>query len=133
MPAAPPPLQTILALNSDLCAQALDRIDDIVAHLRDARAFLARTFGTPPKFPAAHRPGSSGSITAMGRRALPSELRKTWDALSPDLADANARLGPTTDSAASLLPQEAYHLGQIGLLRRELGLPATRYPAASAT
>jgi uncharacterized damage-inducible protein DinB len=144
-PAAP--LQTTFALNSALFGYVLagiddrearqsigataHRIDHIAAHLLDARAFLARTLGLRPEFPVLAVVAAANSFAELGDRAPLSELREAWNAISPDLTDAVARVdGAKTETAAFLLQHEAYHLGQIGLLRRELGLLAARYPAA---
>lgn len=141
------PIEATFALNSALFAHALEGIDDdrarqavgssahridhVVAHLLDARAFLARTLGLRPEFPVLDILAAAASVAELGDRVPLSRLRETWEAVSSELAGAVARVGPEkTEIAAFLLQHEAYHLGQIGLLRRELGLPATRYPAA---
>ena len=141
------PIQSIFAVNSKLFDYALDgiedhlarrvvgssahRIDHIVAHLLDARAFLARTMGMRPEFPALDTLAAAASFAELGDRVPLSQLRETWDALASELAEALTRVDAATSAVvAFLLQHEAYHLGQIGLLRRELGLPATRYPAA---
>lgn len=141
------PILSIFAVNSTLFVYALDgiaddlarrgvgstahRIDHLVAHLLDARAALARALGMRPESPVLDILTSAASFAELGDRVPLSQLRDTWDALSGELAEALTRVDAATfEVAAFLLQHEAYHLGQIGLLRRELGLPATRYPAA---
>lgn len=141
------PIRSIFAVNSKLFGYALDGIDDhlarrvvgssahridhIVAHLLDARAVLARALGMRPEFPVLDILAAAASFAELGDRVPLSRLRETWDALSSELTEVLARVdAASSEVAAFLLQHEAYHLGQIGLLRRELGLPATRYPAA---
>ena len=74
------------------------------------------------------------------------EIREEWLAVSPvlearlaaltpeDLAGKTTQRFPIDDATlagtlAFLLHHEAYHLGQLGLLRRAAGLPAMRYRA----
>ena len=87
--------------------------------------------GMRPEFPALDTLAAAASFAELGDRVPLSQLRETWDALSSELAEALTRVDAATSAVVALLLQhEAYHLGQIGLLRRGLGLPATRYPAA---
>jgi uncharacterized damage-inducible protein DinB len=86
------------------------------------------------------------SFDELGDRAPLAAVREAWDALNPILAEAITDLdaerppavpgrlpaadGTRMGTLVFLLQHEAYHLGQIGLLRRELGFPALRYSTA---
>jgi hypothetical protein len=52
-------------------------------------------------------------------------LLNCLDGISDD--DAAVRAGGTTNSIAFLLHHEAYHIGQLALLRRYTGSPAMSY------
>lgn len=122
---------------------ATNSIGFLVAHLIDTRHYLADLLGAP--LPSPFPPAFARAKTMDDAGTLPplAELTRFWDAISahlaveverldtPGLARAAARLpgsdGTVLGALAFLAQHESYHLGQIALLRRQLGLPAMSY------
>jgi uncharacterized damage-inducible protein DinB len=121
------------------------RIDHVAAHLVDARAYLTRLLGMRPNLDVLDVLEGTTSFDELGDRIPLSALRDTWDRLEQPLhdglesvqAEALAALvaqplpirDPSLRGAVTFLAQhEAYHIGQLVLLRRELGLPAPQGP-----
>jgi uncharacterized damage-inducible protein DinB len=119
----------------------------LVAHLVDSRHFLAATLGAPLANPLT--PVLAGARSLDDIAPLPSlaELAATWEAISAHLAvlierlDTPALAAPVVralpggdatilGSLTFLVQHDCYHLGQLGLLRRQLGLPAMAYAIA---
>lgn len=116
----------------------------VAAHLVDSRAWTARMLGL-------EIPAPFGGILKYGTSMedvpdLPDleAVREEWTAVSAmfqarlaaltpdDLAAPSAQRFPVEDqsvagSLAFLLHHEAYHIGQLGLLRRAVGLSAMKY------
>lgn len=107
--------------------------------MADTRYYLAGLMGPALENPLA---GHSAVQSIDGAETLPSleELRAVWrevsplveqrlEALEPDAwARASPASFPTPDgtlmgAVAFLIQHESYHLGQLGLLRRQLGYP----------
>jgi len=118
----------------------------IAAHLVDSRAWATRMLGVdiPPPFGGAVEYGSS--IEDLDQLPTLDAVRDEWLAVSAVLESRLAALTaaelqhpasqrfPIDDKTlggalAFLLHHEAYHIGQLGLLRRVAGLPAMRYTA----
>lgn len=118
----------------------------IAAHLVDSRAWAARMLGLdiPAPFGGAVEYGSS--IEDLDELPTLEAAREEWLAVSAVLESRLAALtdaelqGPASQrfpiddqtmggALAFLLHHEAYHIGQLGLLRRAAGLPAMRYTA----
>ena len=116
----------------------------LAAHLVDARHYLADLLGAPLANPFTEL--LRDARTADDVVSLPplADLRSAWDAiaahLDPVLAAATAeRLDapspqrfPVGDPSlragiAFLMQHESYHVGQVALLRRQLGYPAMTY------
>jgi uncharacterized damage-inducible protein DinB len=131
-------------------AQAAERIRGgnplafLAAHLLDARCYLSGLLGTPVENPIGDSLRDARSADEVD--ALPSlvAVLAEWDRVSPHLeavlaAATAAQLDapspqrfPVRDATlgagvAFLLQHESYHLGQLALLRRQLGLPAMTY------
>jgi uncharacterized damage-inducible protein DinB len=123
------------------------RVDHIAAHLLDARGSLGTMIGAAVRHDLLDLLAAAPSFDALGDRAPLSLVRAAWESLAPELArsiealestklaEPAPREFPVRDPSllgaiTFLLQHEAYHIGQLGLLRRELGLPALQYPAA---
>jgi uncharacterized damage-inducible protein DinB len=116
----------------------------VAAHLVDSRAWTARMLGLdiPAPFGGAVTYGTS--IDDLPDLPSLEVVAHEWTAASApfearlatlteaDLAAPAARRFPVDDpslagSLAFLLHHEAYHIGQLALLRRAVGLPPMRY------
>ncbi len=161
MEAAAEPLHAILRLNTALVLNCLDDLDDaratrriapgtnsiafLVAHLIDARHFLAKLVGAPLEpNPVAKVLDDVRGIDDIAALPPLAELRPAWRAIGDHLATVVAGLtstqlaapiaqrfpeadGTVRGALAFLLQHDSYHLGQVGLLRRHVGLPGMRY------
>lgn len=116
----------------------------VAAHLVDSRAWTARMLGVDIPAPFGGTVAYGSSMDDLEAVPTLEAAREEWRAVSAVL---EARLGaltpgdletmatqrfpiddPTTGGAlAFVLHHEAYHLGQLALLRRAAGLPAMRY------
>jgi uncharacterized damage-inducible protein DinB len=116
----------------------------IAAHLVDARHWLARVVGLSAQNPFAERLAGARSIDDLKECPSVAEAREAWRALAEPL---EAHLGtldaslldrpsptrfPISDKSlvgtiAFLIHHEAYHIGQLALLRRVVGSPAMSY------
>ena len=115
----------------------------LVAHLIDSRQVLAALLGSPLQNPVARSLQGARSIDDVASLPSVAELRAHWEAVSAHLAvlterldtaqlAAGARRFPGSDGTllgglAFLVQHDTYHLGQIGLLRRQGGFPAMTY------
>jgi uncharacterized damage-inducible protein DinB len=116
----------------------------LAAHLLDARCYLSGLLGAPVENPIGDALRDARSADEVD--ALPSlaAVLAEWDRVSPHLEAALAAAtaaqldGPSPQrfpvrdatlgaGVAFLLQHESYHLGQLALLRRQLGLPAMTY------
>jgi len=116
----------------------------IAAHLVDTRHWLARAVGVGAENPFAER--LAGARTLDDVKDCPSlaESREAWRALAEPLAERLAAVegsfldqpSPTrfpiadkslVGTVAFLVHHEAYHIGQLALLRRFVGSPAMSY------
>jgi hypothetical protein len=118
----------------------------LATHLADSRLFLAALIGAPLPNPlAAYLAGARTLDDIAGLPRLP-EVRDAWEAISahlavrierldtPALAASTAQKVPAGDGTVLgllgfLVQHESYHIGQLALLRRQLGLPAMSYAA----
>jgi uncharacterized damage-inducible protein DinB len=117
----------------------------IFLHVADARYYLAGLVG-----PALDNPlGQYTDVRSIGEaKTLPSleDLRAAWREVSPVVEqrlqalepDAWSRESPASfpipdgtllGATAFLIQHESYHLGQLGLLRRQLGYPGMEWKA----
>ncbi len=116
----------------------------IAAHLVDARHWLARTVGLVAENPFAERLAGARGIDDLRDCPSVTEARAAWRALAQPLeahletVDASLLDQPSTTrfpiadrsvlgTVAFLLHHEAYHIGQLALLRRYVGSPAMTY------
>jgi uncharacterized damage-inducible protein DinB len=146
-------LNTELVLNciEDLDEErALERGDPpvnsitfLVAHLTETRHFLARLMGQPLSSPFSQAFGKARSLDEAGPLPSLKQLRAHWDRISAHVAVHIERLDtaslaqssqqfPGTDGTllgalAFLAQHESYHLGQIGILRRQRGCDPMHY------
>ena len=116
----------------------------IAAHLVDARHWLARAVGLAAENPFAERLANARSIDDLTECPSLAESREAWRALAPALEGRVAGLDSATldqpsatrfpisdrsvvGTIAFLVHHEAYHIGQLALLRRYVGSPAMAY------
>jgi uncharacterized damage-inducible protein DinB len=119
----------------------------LVAHLVESRHYLATILRAP--LPSPLVPYLSGARSLDDIASLPSleELLRAWEAISAHLAVQIERLdtpalsaparqplpgsgGAVLDNLAFLVQHDSYHIGQLALLRRQLGRPAMSYATA---
>jgi len=120
----------------------------LLAHLIDVRHFLLQALGGRAENPVAAALASAGGIDEVAELPPVAELLDGWSAISDALEDAlestsgsaldhpAAQRFPVEDATllgeiAFLAQHESYHLGQIAMLRRVVGLPAMRYGASA--
>ncbi len=153
------PLAAIFELNTDLLMNCLDGVSDdlarrrlggggnsiavLVAHMAEARYYLANLLGAELENPLAAMAGAA-SIDDMDEVPPLVELAEAWGSASAGLRRTLRRLGPdrlgaavgqsfpipggtALDAIAFLAQHDTYHLGQVAFLRRQLGLPAMSY------
>lgn len=115
----------------------------LVAHLVESRHFIAREIGAPLPSPFPPAFARARSLDEAGTLPPLSTMREAWERIAahlavhverldtPALARTATRLpgsdGTLLGALAFLAQHESYHLGQIALLRRQLGLAAMRY------
>lgn len=149
-------LNTHLVLN---CLEGMDdhtatrRLDDhtnnvalIAAHLVDARHFVARHLGAHLGSPFGGDFDEVQSIEDVEAFPTLGAIREAWDRASQALLDRLNSVGPEdlpdmapVPSPSSdgtflgwlwfMVDHEAYHVGQLALLRKHFGLPAMRWTA----
>ena len=111
----------------------------IALHVVDARFYLARALGGDVGNPFAEYEEARSAADVQRLPAL-SSLLEEWDRVSPELVaaldglSAERAAGPAPTPfpiddpsllgmAAFLIQHESYHIGQLALLRRQLGHP----------
>jgi hypothetical protein len=154
------PLAHTLHLNTRLLENCLSGVDNalalrrvtpatnsmafLVAHLTDARHFLADLLGVPLANPLADIVEYGKGQDDIGELPPLADLLGMWQRIGAHLETVlpvitserlDAPSGPrfpipdrtTLGSVAFLVQHDSYHLGQLSLLRRALGLPAMSY------
>lgn len=116
----------------------------LATHLVGARHYIVRFAGGTSTDPLEAYHGGARDIGEMDRFPSAEEVIAAWDEVAPILSDSLDVVGgefldedsglpfptpgPTRlDVLIFLAQHEAYHLGQMGLLRRVSGLPATEW------
>ncbi len=116
----------------------------IAAHMVGARAFLAGVLGGDGSDPFEAQLGAAKSIEEVASFPTVDEIRARWpevsrratarlEALTPEELDAATEYGfPVEDRsvlgiATFLVQHDTYHLGQLGLLPKHVGLGAMAY------
>jgi uncharacterized damage-inducible protein DinB len=131
------------ALATERGPRRLNSVAFLTAHLTDTRHYLAGLVGQPLPTPFSPAIAKARSLDEAGPLPPLATLIGYWEAISAHLAVVIERLdtpqlaAPTTPlpesdgsvlgALAFLAQHESYHLGQIALLRRGVGLPAMRY------
>lgn len=126
-------------------ADGVNSMAFIAVHLVDARHYLVRHLGGDAGPSFGGRFDDATSIDDVGEMPSLVEILEAWDAVSSALEERTTRLSEAELLAASpspawpsgdqtvaggflfLLQHEAYHIGQLGLLRRLLGLGPLDY------
>ncbi len=122
----------------------------VAAHLIDARHYLMKVLGAPRKNPM----DALGEVKSEDELRVPlpplDELRAAWleagaalretllslteeQALSDAPSKFPVDLPATLGAVVFMLHHESYHVGQLGLLRKQLGHPAMSYGPAPET
>jgi uncharacterized damage-inducible protein DinB len=149
----------LLALNTRLLHNCLDRVDDelgnrrltpdsnslafLAAHLTDSRHYLCRKAGREIPNPIGAVLKRGRSLDEIGTLPPLATIRAEWDTVSDHLLQMLEELDgamlaepgfkfPGTDGTlfgmiSFLAQHDSYHIGQMSLLRRQLGLSAMRY------
>ncbi|HEY7682130.1 MAG TPA: DinB family protein [Gemmatimonadales bacterium] len=115
----------------------------LVTHLIDSRHFMAELLGAPRPSPFSPAIARARCLDDVPELPSLTELADRWEAISAHVAVHVERLdtaqlaraaralpgsdGTLLGNLAFLAQHESYHLGQIALLRRQLGLPAMSY------
>ena len=132
-------------------AEARQRLDGggnsimfLTAHLTDTRHFLAARMGQPLPNPMARYLAEARSIEDIAEWPSLAEVRSAWCQVSAhlksafaasnaaDLSRQNTHRFPITDTSqlgmiAFLVQHDAYHVGQVAFVRRQLGHPPMAY------
>ena len=120
-----------------------NNISFLVAHLIESRHLLAKLLGAPVPSPLPPSVDKARTLEEAGPLPPLTELEAAWEAIAAHLAVQVERLdtpqlaqsashfpgsdGTVLGALAFLAQHESYHLGQIALLRRQVGLPAMSY------
>ena len=116
----------------------------LVCHLVDARYFLSRLLGSDAECPFKEQLDKVRSVDDMREVPALADLRAAWATATALLSERFAEISdaellepsgqkfPNEDrtrlgAVAFLLQHEAYHIGQVALLRKALGLGPMRY------
>ena len=115
----------------------------LVAHLVESRHFIAALLGAPVPSPLPPALADARSLDDAGEIPALGALAGAWEAVSAHLAVQVERTdtaqlaqegqhfpgsdGTVLGALVFLVQHESYHLGQVALLRRQLGFPAMGY------
>ena len=116
----------------------------IAAHMTDARYTILRILGAPAPNPLAAQLAGARSLDDLASVPTLAETEAAWTAAAHALRDRLAVISPTELDANTttrlplpdptvlgtvtfLVQHDSYHLGQLALLRKYLGLEAMRY------
>src|SRR5262245_56657759 len=115
----------------------------LVAHVTDTRHYIASLIGAPTDNPLGFL-ANARSLDEIAELPPISALVEAWERVSAHLAVELERLdtprllasvterfpgadGSLLGALAFLVQHDTYHIGQLGLLRRQLGLAAMSY------
>jgi uncharacterized damage-inducible protein DinB len=121
----------------------------LAAHLVDARFFMATLMDAPLSNPIGEALKDARSVDDVSELPTLEAVRTEWGRVSSHvaprlqsppaalLAATSPRRFPVADASvggglAFLLQHESYHLGQMALVRRQLGYPAVSYERRQA-
>jgi len=116
----------------------------VALHLIDARCYLARSMGGDARHPFEDLVKDANRIDDLSRFPKVEELCSAWKEASlslrqslealtdEDLAEEIDQPFPVSEKTKRgmvtfLIHHDSYHLGQLALLRKQLGLPAMSY------
>lgn len=116
----------------------------VAAHLVDARHQLGRLLGVEAPKPFGGRLDAVRSMEDAHDMPTLDEIRTEWKAVTGNLRERLKTIGPgelsrpyeggfpvedrsTLGVIAFLLQHDSYHIGQLGLLRKQAGLAAMSY------
>lgn len=121
-----------------------NNISFIAVHLIDARAYLARVLGADVSGPFGPDIAEASSLDEIEMLPTLDSLRSAWEEVSDRLLEQMQQVTEQTlmaradqdfpgehdtglGATAFLLHHESYHIGQMALLRRQLGLAPMSY------
>lgn len=149
-------LRSITEMNTFWFVNSLDGVDEeqawrriaddtnslgyVAMHVTDARYFFARLCGLEVPSPLAQFTKGIRTIDEMKEHPSLAQIRDAWVAFADELHDYVAMVDlerevehkfPSGDKTVGGLllfavHHDAYHIGQMSLLRKTLGLPATK-------
>lgn len=116
----------------------------VAAHLVDSRYYLLGKLGRKESSPLKGAEGGFNNIAKVSSYPTLAEIRQAWTAAGKALEQqlgtlTTAQLDAPLDSGfpvesksllgvlVFLVQHEGYHLGQLGMLRKQAGLPAMAY------
>jgi len=124
-------------------AGSCNHIAFLAAHLIESRHFLLSLLGASTPNPLATALQGAKRLEDVAELPPMAELVALWEAVSAQLAVLVERLdtptlarqtqplpgsdGTLLGNLAFLVHHDCYHLGQVSLLRRQVGLPAMTY------
>lgn len=116
----------------------------VAAHVADSRFFLLKVLGVDLANPLAPYLAKAKSIDDVTRFPTLSEIHSAWTAASHALRGRLDAISPTEwdercgerfpaadqsmlGAVTFLVQHDSYHVGQLAMLRRQVGLPAMSY------
>lgn len=128
---------------------SLNSMAFLLAHITDSRHYLAAWLGQPLDNPLASALRDARGIDDAGPLPPLDQLRRHWEAISAHLAaafstapaellnESSPQRFPIADDTrlgaiAFLAQHESYHIGQMGLLRRQAGREGMQYTRRGA-
>jgi Uncharacterized protein conserved in bacteria len=122
----------------------VNSITFLVAHLTETRHLMARLMGQPLPSPFSQAFGKARTLDEAGPLPSLDDVRAHWERISAHVAVHIERLdtaqlvqsssqklpgsdGTLLGALAFLAQHESYHLGQIGILRRQRGCSPMQY------
>ena len=115
----------------------------LAAHLADSRYFICKRAGREFPHPLGDALEKGKTLDELGPLPPLAKIVAAWDTVSDELKalleslDAAALAGPAYKFPGSdgtlfgmlnfLTQHDSYHVGQMSILRRQLGLPAMKY------
>jgi uncharacterized damage-inducible protein DinB len=124
-------------------AERTNSIAFLAAHLVETRHYTAGVLDAPLPSPLPPAVARARSLDEAGPLPVLTDLVAAWEVVSAHLAVRVERLdtpflarpagafpgsdGTALGALAFLAQHESYHIGQMALLRRQLGLPAMSY------
>jgi uncharacterized damage-inducible protein DinB len=140
-------LNCLVAVDTERAEQRItpqcNSIAFLATHLVESRHFIAGILGAPLPSPFPPALAKARSLDEAGPLPSPASLAAAWERVSAHLAVVVERLdtadlarsapalpgsdGTVLGALAFLVQHDSSHVGQVALLRRQVGLPAMSY------